>query len=182
MSSFPWFLTFAISFLARCYITQASFNDQVLAAAGILRDLPEDLASDYCSDIAYKPTKTRTLTDPAATSTAILPPAPDTTHTSPWVITVTSTTTITYHTTSTITVAPTTPAKRSEPKFLREAPGEFDYQRATWCSDYNAPCRLVQFDLDVLAEACRKYLDGSQEEGVSPAIAQAMWDWQYGAD
>lgn len=37
------------------------------------------------------------------------------------------------------------------------------YERATWCSNYNVPCRLVQYSHDVIADACGKYLAYEEE-------------------
>ncbi|KAF1845263.1 uncharacterized protein K460DRAFT_405528 [Cucurbitaria berberidis CBS 394.84] len=159
MASHTLPLFFIVLVLACLRTAQASFQDEVRAAESILNDLPKALAIPFCS--GYKPSTSSYVTESC--------------------ITVTSTTILTFHTTSTIYVAATAPAKRSQPKLPRDTTDTFP-QRATWCSDYNVPCRLVQYDHDVIAEACQKYLNGDQDEDVSPEIAQAMWDYKYGLD
>ncbi|KAH7384528.1 hypothetical protein BKA66DRAFT_583924 [Pyrenochaeta sp. MPI-SDFR-AT-0127] len=177
---FSYFLT--ISLLAFVKTAQASFNEEVEAAVYILHDLPGYLASPFCSDYIHyhDPTETYTVTEGAVTiKTTVAPlscstswsqtkppitPAYSTLYSTstPDLITVTSTTTITYITTSTIFVAPTGPAERQKPKFIRDIAGFFPNNRATWCSDYDVPCRLVQYDHEVIAAACENYLHGGR--------------------
>lgn len=75
MASSPWFVTFAISFLAYFHVTQAtSFEDQVDSANIIIHDLPGYLAYPYCSDQVPKPTQTATASSSPDTLATSFPP------------------------------------------------------------------------------------------------------------
>ncbi|KAF2036466.1 hypothetical protein EK21DRAFT_52135, partial [Setomelanomma holmii] len=159
-------------------VAQADWDEeQVGYALTILQDLPTDLAIPFCQDYA-KPndtTTTCTVTGYPTTITTTLPPTVCSDSTIPytppiyspteplWIRTVSSTTTLTYYTTSTIYV-PATEATSYGYKARRNADGAFD--RATWCSNENLPCRLVQYSQPVIADAYAKYLSsGSYGSG-----------------
>ncbi|KAH9864322.1 hypothetical protein J1614_010256 [Plenodomus biglobosus] len=149
-------------------VASAYQDDQVWTALSILKAFARYNAEPFCEGfIHYEPPKeTCWVTDAAVTVTKTTPcgeypvtPAPKPTgyETSiPGVITVLTTTTITYTTTSTIYV----PAATGYPT---------EYKRDTYCPDYDVPCRLVQYDDDVIAAACEKYLG---EGGVTVTITE----------
>ncbi|OAL53746.1 hypothetical protein IQ07DRAFT_677187 [Pyrenochaeta sp. DS3sAY3a] len=164
--------------------TLADFDREVDAVVEILHGIQQELAWPFCADLCqYHPiTKTLTYTEPAYTITTTLP-APYCTpeypvykpsqndykptpigYVAPNVLTFTSTTTITYHTTSTIYVAPTKPVQEYEaPKVYGKRGDGIPLNRATWCSDYDVPCRLVQYSDKVIYKGCEKYISKDQE-------------------
>ncbi|KAH7083128.1 hypothetical protein BKA63DRAFT_143708 [Paraphoma chrysanthemicola] len=155
-------------------VAQADYNnDQAHDALIVLQDIPRDLATDFCQEYAghheYKSTTTCTVAGYPITSTTTIVPTSCDYGTTPyhpvtatgtaqdnsaplWISTISSTTTITYTTTSTIYVSEAYPTlyKRS----AKNLP-----HRATWCPDYDLPCRLVQYTSPVIEAACEEYLN-----------------------
>ncbi|KAH7093162.1 hypothetical protein FB567DRAFT_609570 [Paraphoma chrysanthemicola] len=154
-------------------VAQADYNNEVDDALIVLQDIPGDLASDFCQEYArhrrHKSTTTCTVTGYPITSTTTIAPTSCDYGTTPyhpvtatsitqdkpaslWISTVSSTTTLTYTTTSTIYVP------EAYPTLYKKSPKDLPY-RATWCSDYDLPCRLVQYTSSVIEAACEKYLN-----------------------
>ena len=46
------------------------------------------------------------------------------------------------------------------------------YDRATWCSDYGVPCRLVQYSREVITEACNEYLGDNDSAAAAVTVTE----------
>ncbi|KAF2853078.1 hypothetical protein T440DRAFT_444791 [Plenodomus tracheiphilus IPT5] len=146
-------------------VAHAYQDDQVWSALAILNTFDPHNAEPFCAGFIHyqQPSETCWVTDAPVTVTTTtacgasgypITPAPKPTGYepgAPGVITVLTTTTITYTTTSTIYVPAATPYAAAYPAAKRD----------TFCPDYDVPCRLVQFNYDVIAAACSKYLGQS---------------------